>query len=96
MGNYCKYYFDAQRYTSNRFFYQTPIINVSANMYEQFVEELNADLPDVIVSFDDIESQLKKDTNLANIYKLLDRWCESGVYSCEVYDSFVVYRYSEV
>ena len=32
MGNNCVYYLQSGRYTTNRFFYQTPIINVSDKM----------------------------------------------------------------
>lgn len=92
MGNNCVYYYESNRTTTNRFFYQTPPINVSDELYGEFIEELEQTLPEAIVVVGDMKAQMEEEDNLSKAYQLLDTWCENRVYSCEVYDSFRVYR----
>lgn len=91
MGNYCINYLESNRSYANKFFYQAPIINNSERMYLEFLEELEADKPDVVLVPGDREENLEKDNNLAKVYKKLEKWCKDEVYSLEVYDTFYVY-----
>ncbi|MGN1167821.1 MAG: hypothetical protein ACI4S2_15490 [Lachnospiraceae bacterium] len=95
LGNNCIYYLEGERYTTNRYFYQTPVINVSDEHYEEFVQELRDTLPDEVFMIgvrEELEEFNGEGANINKVYQLLDTWCQNGVYSCEVYDSFTVYR----
>ncbi len=93
LGNNCIYYLEGERYTTNRYFYQTPAINVSDELYEEFVEELEETLPEAVFMVGDREELLAvEDENITSVYQLLDTWVQNGVYSSETYDTFTVYR----
>jgi hypothetical protein len=93
LGNNCIYYLEGNRYTTNRYFYQTPAINVSDELYDEFVQELEDTLPEAVFAVGDKASLLQvQDENITKVYQLLDTWTENGVYSSETYDSFTVYR----
>ena len=49
LGNSCRYYLLAERGTSCRFFYQTPPIELSEELYLAFIDELKANPPDRII-----------------------------------------------
>ena len=91
LGNYCINYLESNRSYANKFFYQTPIINNSDRLYQEFSEELEKEQPDVVLVPGKREENNKKDNNLAKVYKKLEKWCEDDVYSLEVYDTFYVY-----
>ncbi len=92
MGNNCVYYLQSGRYTTNRFFYQTPIINVSDKMYEEYKQDMENNKPDVVVLVGDKEKLLEKENNYAESIKTMERWCEEGIYTGEEQDGFYVYR----
>jgi hypothetical protein len=93
LGNNCIYYLEGNRYTTNRYFYQTPAINVSDELYDEFVQELEDTLPEAVFAVGDKASLLQvQDENITKVYQLLDTWTDNGVYSSETYDSFTVYR----
>ena len=52
LGNNAWLYLDADRSTKNRYFYQTPPIEISQTLREDFLRELREHPSDVIVSYD--------------------------------------------
>ena len=52
LGNNAWLYLDTDRSTENRYFYQTPPIEISQTLREDFLRELREHPSDVIVSYD--------------------------------------------
>ncbi|MDD6157390.1 MAG: hypothetical protein PUB52_10290 [Lachnospiraceae bacterium] len=92
MGNNCIYYLEGDRYTTNRYYYQTPAVNVRDDLCEDFIEELQETKPEAIFAIGDREQLLAEDENITKAYLLLDEWGEMGEYTREEYDAFTVYR----
>ncbi len=95
VGNSCNGYLESNRTTKNKFFYQTPPINISDELYEEFMEEITKEMPDTILVIGKKEDITAKDNNWANVCKKLDTWADEGVYSCEEYGSYFVYQLKE-
>ncbi len=91
LGNYCVYYLQSDRFSQNRFFFQTPIINNSDRVYQEFLEELAEDMPDVIILIEKKEEILAEDNNLSGVYKLIEKWYDDTVYTEVDYNSFYTY-----
>ena len=49
LGNSCRYYLLADRATEGRFFYQTPPIELSEALCQEFYDELEKNPPDRII-----------------------------------------------
>ncbi|MGN0143270.1 MAG: hypothetical protein ACI4AD_13675 [Roseburia sp.] len=92
MGNSCIYYLQSGRYTTNRFFYQTPAINISDQIYEEYKQEMEAHKPDMVILVGDKEKLLEEEDNYAESILAMDAWCEEGIYTCEEQDGFYAYR----
>lgn len=89
LGNNCRYYLESERSTNNRFFYQTPPIDVSETLYMEFIEELHTEKPDCIVV-----TGKKNSAENGNYGKLLQELAgleQKGVYSSIEFDSFYTY-----
>lgn len=95
VGNSCNGYLESNRTTKNKFFYQTPPINISDELYEEFVADITNEMPDTILVLGRKKDAAASESNWANVCKKLDTWADEGVYSCEEYDDFFVYRVSE-
>jgi len=91
IGNDCRYYLESGRVAQNRFFYQTPPINVSDEVYEAFFAELEEKQADVIVLIGEKDSLKKEDNHLADVCEKLDNWCTDGVYSWDEHGSYGIY-----
>ena len=92
MGNSCVYYLQSNRTTTNRFFYQTPAINISDELYEEYLQEMEKNKPDLVVLVGDKEKYLEEGDNYAGSILAMDKWCEEGVYTCDEQDGFYAYR----
>lgn len=91
LGNDCRYYLETGRCASDKFFYQTPPINVSDALYEEFLEGFQTERPAVIVVIGDKDSMKKAGDNLAGICGLLEEWEAEGLYSYTPGDSYGIY-----
>lgn len=92
IGNSCNGYLESNRTTKNKFFYQTPPINISDELYEEFMTELANEMPDTILVIGEKKAAAAKENNWANVCKKLDTWTDEGVYSCEEYEDYFVYQ----
>jgi hypothetical protein len=92
MGNNCIYYLQSGRTTTNRFFYQTPAVNVSDEIYEEYRQEMELHKPDMVILVGDKEELLEEDDNYADSIRAMDEWCEEGIYTCDEQDGFIAYR----
>lgn len=93
LGNNCRYYLESGRDTSNRFIYQTPPIDVSDKLFEEFCEELNVKQPVCIVVPGKRENG--ENGNYKKVLEQLDTWEKEGLYSCVEYDAFYTYLQGE-
>lgn len=82
IGNMCRAYLMADRYTNNRFFYQTPPADISDEIYKEFLAELERTPSDVIV--------VTPNGNL-KIYDRLMHDSEDGKYICEQHNGFTAF-----
>ena len=92
LGNRAFYYLQSDRHTENKFFYQTPPININTQLYEEFLQELSDKPSDVMVVLEEKEKALGLDNNMGEVYRSLEDACQRGMLTCEVYDGFYVYR----
>lgn len=92
VGNDSKYYLLADRYTKNKYFYQTPPIKISDEIYEEFMEELEKCNSKLIVVMGDKETCMERDDNLGAVYQYLEEQSVSGRYCCETFEDFYVYK----
>ena len=93
IGNDCKNYILSERYTHNRFIYQYPPVEISDDLYEEFLNELEIHPSDVVLVRNTVRSDfLAAETRIGEICRLLDSMYLSGAFSLEVYDDFYVYR----
>ncbi|MDD6157391.1 MAG: hypothetical protein PUB52_10295 [Lachnospiraceae bacterium] len=95
IGNACRGYLEGGRETTNRFFYQTPPINISDELYQEFVAELEKERPDTVVVVGTKENLLAQDNNLASACRLFEKYVEKGVYCTEEKDTFFAYKLQE-
>lgn len=92
IGNDCRSYLQSDRFTENRFFYQTPPINVSDEIYVEFMEEVKQNFHDTILVVGEYKSILMAENNLSDVCKMLDSWTEEGIYEFEDFESYFVYK----
>ena len=95
VGNACNGYLESGRTTKNKFFYQTPPINISDELYEEFIADIETEMPDTILVMGRRSDIAKNVNNWANVCKKLDTWTSEGVYSCEEYEDYFVYQLNE-
>lgn len=94
LGNDCRYYLETGRNASSRFFYQTPPINVSDELYEEFVTELSAEKPELLILIGDKDGLRQAGDNLADLCGLLEEWEADGIYVYAQGDGCGFYRKS--
>lgn len=91
IGNDVKYYLVSERKTNNKYFYQTPPINVSYNIYQEFVDELEKNNSDYIIVMGNKEENLSRGDNLSNVCQYLE-WCvKEGKYIHQEGDDLYIY-----
>ena len=95
VGNDVKHYLLAGRSTENKYFYQTPPIKISDEVYRGFMDELNRCQSDLIVVMGNKTECLERDDNLGRVYQYFEEQGQKGKYECEVYENFYAYRRSE-
>lgn len=91
VGNDVKYYLLTDRETENKYFYQTPPIKISDELYQDFMREVEEKPSDYIVIFGNKEKCLAREDNLGQVYHYFEDGCQKGEYQCEVYDNFYTY-----
>ncbi len=92
LGNNCWYYLYSDRSTKNKYFYQTPPINVDDNIYDAFVAEIKEKPSDFIVCLGDRSDNSAENNNIGKIYRYYDELCSKGEYNCfESEEDFYVY-----
>lgn len=89
LGNNSRYYLESGRKTENRFFYQTPPINVNDELYGEFEKELVTKMP-VCVIVPGSKGKTEDD-NYKKVLEQFDAWEKEGAYSCVEFDSFYAY-----
>ena len=89
IGNYAWPYLAADRMTQNRFFFQWPPIQVSDELYRQFLEELDRHPSDVVILAEHENAELKipGEGKIDNMLKMLT---DQG-YQKEQHDGFSAY-----
>lgn len=93
LNNYCEIYLQSDRYTRNRFIYQTQLIRTSDALYREFLNELRVHPSDVILIPDRSRAKaLASDDYFTPIYQLFDDMYRSGELALEEYDGFYLYR----
>ena len=91
IGNDVKYYLISERETENKFFYQTPPINISYELYEEFISELKRCESDFIIVTGNKEDCLSKGNNLGHVCQYLELLSEEKSYKCQEYGDFYAY-----
>lgn len=87
LGNNCYYYLAADRKTDIRFFYQIPPVEISDELYKDFVKELDTHPPDFVLLPGGQEEREWTDDRLKGIRgELLNSF-----YSSEAYDKFELF-----
>ena len=89
-GNNAWLYLDADRSTKNRYFYQTPPIEISQTLREDFLRELREHPSDVIVSYDGDFSEAAGDWRS----EVFDALTQDGIY-LSVHRSFLAFSPGE-
>ncbi len=90
LGNNCRYYLESGRDTSNRFFYQTPPIDVSDELYDAFMEELSIEMPQCIIVPGQPDNT--EEGNYGKVLEQLETWEKEGIYKKTVKNSFYAYN----
>ena len=93
VGNSCWYYLLADRKTENRYFYQLPPMEISANLRDDFYEELRQNPADCIALPGYREDRDRVDDALGGLRSFLEA---EGGYQRENYDDFEVYFESSI
>ena len=95
VGNDSKYYLLADRYTKNKYFYQTPPIKINDEIYEDFMCELDRCQSDLIIVMGTKEECLEREDNLGRVYQYLEMKAEEGTYECQTFGHYYVYIRAE-
>lgn len=85
-------YLVCERYTKNKYFYQYPIIDISDDLYEDFLKEIDRVNSDVVVVLGKKEKVLVATNNICKICQKLEQDYINGKYTCEEFEGFYVYR----
>lgn len=91
VGNDAKYYLLADRKTENKYFYQTPPIKISEELYNDFLKELEEKTSDTIVVMGTKEKCLEKQDNLGEVCRYLENMALGGEFSCQTFKHFYIY-----
>lgn len=92
IGNDAKYYLLADRYTRNKYFYQTPPIKLSDEIYTDFIKEIEQSPADLVVVMGEKKECLLRDDNLGNVYKYFENKAIAGEYQCYTFDNYYIYE----
>lgn len=93
VGNSCRYYVLSDRYTRNRFIFQTQPTRISDALYADFLNEFEIHPSDVIlVPQDSREEDLANESYFSRIFRLFDEHYRNGEFTLEEYDGFYLYR----
>ncbi len=92
IGNDSKYYLLADRYTENKYFYQTPPIKINDEIYNEFMSELKVHPSDLIIVMGNKEDCLEREDNLGKVYQYLEMKMYEGVYEGQEFEEFYSYR----
>lgn len=92
LGNSCYIYLYSNRNTNNKFFYQTPPINNSEKIYDEFLHQMEEKPSDFIVVPTARSEILKSGGKLFCVVSILDGKCSTGEYEFLDYDSFSIYK----
>lgn len=92
MGNECVNYFHTGRKTANKFFYQTPPIEVSEKIADEFLNELKSKPSDYIIAYGDRKDKSESDSAEGSAFRYLESQCDAGKYIAEDHDDFFVYK----
>jgi hypothetical protein len=92
IGNICNIYLVTGRSTRNKFFYQAPPINVSDELEEEFMSELQSNPSNTIIVTSNKTDILSQSSNIGNICRYLEEQYQKGIYSCEEYDGYYVLK----
>lgn len=95
LGNECLNYYYTDRKTENKYFYQTPPINVSDELADDFLNELKAKPSDFILASGERKTASGSDSAEDRVLKYLESQCELGNYRAEDHDGFFVYIRTE-
>ena len=87
MGEHVGKYLLSGRNTNNKFFYQIPPVNISDDLYSEFLNELSENESDYIV----ISGQKAERILPNSIYKEIDEICAQKKYMVNQSDGFYVY-----
>jgi len=90
LGNAAQYYIKVNRSTKNKFFYQNPPIDVSDDLCEEFINELENNPSDYIINFT-FENLFDSERGYQKVINYLENLCKQGVYRVETNDNFEVY-----
>lgn len=89
LGNDCYHYLAADRATTNKYFYQTPPIDIRAELADSFRKELEIHPSDIIVVAEKREMVFSRQDQVAAVCADLET---NPRYTCEVLNDFFVYR----
>ncbi len=92
IGNNCTSYLESNRFTKNKFFYHTPPVNYSDDLYSEFQNAAKANPSDVIVVLGSRSAEEQSITNIGTYIKGIDAQYQAGSFELEEYESFYVYR----
>jgi hypothetical protein len=92
IGNNCNIYLVTGRSTRNKFFYQSPPINVSDELEEEFMSEIQSNPSNTIIVNYNKADVLSQSSNIGNVCRYLEEQCQKGIYSCEEYDGYYVLK----
>ena len=91
IGNDVKYYLVSERKTNNKYFYQTPPIDVSSTIYQEFTKELEKNSSDCIIVMGDREENLSRGNNLGEVCQYLEKLAIEGKYTHQDGSDFYAY-----
>lgn len=91
LGNSCRYYLESGRKASDRFFYQTPPINVSEDLFDEFMEGFREERPALIIIIGDKEDMKNAEPAVAQICEQLEAWESDGTYVYTQKDDYGIF-----
>ena len=95
IGNDVSYYFKFNRGTENKFFYQTPPIEVSDEIYEQFIEEMKEHPSDFIVTRKQKHTEEEPSAEALIINGLWHEYDTTGLYDLKELDDYYIFVRTE-
>lgn len=88
IGNRVCHYLYTNRFTENKFFYQTPPANISEEIYQDFLNEFNENLPDYLI-FENIEQYEEGESNMRIFWEYINNL---EIYKRFDYEKFSVFK----